>query len=54
MAKTKSAEKRNKIPLAVRLKPEIVGLLKRMSERTGKTQTRLIEEALFLHGKELQ
>ena len=38
----------------MRLSKASRALLKKMSERTGKTITRLVEEAVELHAKELR
>lgn len=38
---------------AFRLRQDVVALLKKLSSKTNKSKTRLIEEAVLLHTKDL-
>lgn len=40
--------------VAMRLSDDTVKLLRRLRNQTQKTQTRIIEEAVYLHGKDLK
>ena len=40
-------------PVNLRMKISIIQLLAKMARKTRKTKTRLVEEAIILHGRDL-